>query len=302
VTDDVPEALISTGEFARRSRLSVKALRIYDRLGLLRPAKINQANGYRRYSPSQVRTGQLIGLLRGAALSLPDISRVMADLAVGGQVAVEHLDRLLTDIDQQHADRKLLIRHIQPTLREGIDLMFPINTRHVAAQRVMSVQRRLHAPETDRFLTETRALFTSHLAGAKPTGPFTLIFHGIVDYENDGPLEAILGCPADIEPTEAIGIRTEPAHDEAYTTITKAQWAYPAILAAYDAVACSLEATTRPGNRLSCREVYLAEPDTINDDDPICDIAFPVGVGLTTRVGERQAPVDPGLTSGSGTA
>jgi DNA-binding transcriptional MerR regulator len=276
VPDDGPEELISTGAFARRSRLSVKALRIYDRLGLLRPATINQANGYRRYSPSQVRTGQLIGLLRGVDLGLPEISRVVADLAVGGQVAVEHLDRLLADIDQQHADRKLLIRHIQATLREGIDLMFPIDTRQVAAQRVMSVQRRLRAPETDRFVDETRALFTSHLAGAKPTGPFTLIFHGIVDFENDGPLEAILGCPEDIEPTEAIGIRTEPAHDEAYTTITKAQWAYPAILAAYDAVACSPEATARPGTRLSCREVYLAEPDTINNDDPICDIAFPV--------------------------
>jgi len=49
----------------------------------------------------------------------------------------------------------------------------------------------------------------------------------------------VLGCPDDVQPTDLIGIRTEPAHDEVYTTITKAQWAYPAILAAYDAVACS---------------------------------------------------------------
>lgn len=154
--------------------------------------------------------------------------------------------------------------------------MFTINTRHVDALQVMSIQRRLHAPATDSFIRETKALFASHLAGADPTGPFTLVFHGIVDDDNDGPLEAILGCPAGIQPTEAIGIRTEPAHDEAYTTITKAQWAYPAILAAYDAVACSPEASARPGLRLSCREVYLAEPDMITDDDSICDIAFPL--------------------------
>ena len=71
--------------------------------------------------------------------------------------------------------------------------------------------------------------------------------------------------------------RTEFAHDEAFTTITKAQWDYSAILAAYDAVACSPEATARPGCRLSCREVYLAEPATIGDNDLICDIAFPLG-------------------------
>jgi hypothetical protein len=52
--------------------------------------------------------------------------------------------------------------------------------------------------------------------------------------------------------------------------------AYPAILAAYDAVACCLEATARSGSELSCREVYLAEPDAIGLDEPICDIAYPL--------------------------
>jgi DNA-binding transcriptional MerR regulator len=278
VSDDEFEELISTGEFGRRSRLTVKALRIYDRIGLLRPVSVDQANGYRRYGVGQVRTGQLIGLLRGADLSLADISSVLADLAIDGQVAIDRLDRLLATFNRQHADRTLLIRHVQATLRGGNDLVFPINTRHVAAQRVMSIQRRLHAPETDSFVSEAKALFAAHLAGAEPTAPFTLIFHGIVDFENDGPIEAILGCPDDLQPSEAIGIRTEPAHDEAYTTITKAQWAYPAILAAYDAVACSPQATgTTSGTRLSCREVYLAEPDMITEDDLICDIAFPIG-------------------------
>jgi hypothetical protein len=103
-----------------------------------------------------------------------------------------------------------------------------------------------------------------------------LIFHGIVDSESDGPLEAILGCPDDVQPSDTIGIRTEPAHDEAFTTITKAEWEYPAILAAYDAVSGSPEAVARTGSRLSCREVYVAEPGDIGDDDLVCDIAFPL--------------------------
>ena len=81
----------------------------------------------------------------------------------------------------------------------------------------------------------------------------------------------MLGCGDDVAPSDTIGIRTE----EAYTTITKAEWTYPAILAAYDAVACSPAATAHPGSRLSCREVYVAEPDDIADDDLVCDIAFP---------------------------
>lgn len=139
------------------------------------------------------------------------------------------------------------------------------------------MQRRLRATETDVFVKEVKAAFAGHLAGTPPNGPFTLIFHGIIDYETDGPLEAILGCPGDVQATDLIGVRTEPAHDEAFTTITKAQWDYPAILAAYDAVACSPEAVARPRSRLSCREVYVAEPEAIGQDDPICDIAFPLG-------------------------
>ena len=155
--------------------------------------------------------------------------------------------------------------------------MFPIETRHVPAQRVMSMQRRLRAPETDGFVAEAQAAFRQHLDGAAPTGPLTLIFHGIVDHESDGPLEVVLGCPPGTEPTDLIGIRTEPAHDEAFTTITRAQWDFPAILAAYDAVACSPEVSTAPRSALSCREVYRADPAVIGPDENVCDIAFPLG-------------------------
>jgi protein phosphatase len=39
--------LMSIGEFARRSRLSPKALRLYDELGLLPPARVDEDSGYR---------------------------------------------------------------------------------------------------------------------------------------------------------------------------------------------------------------------------------------------------------------
>jgi DNA-binding transcriptional MerR regulator len=277
VADDAAGPLISIGEFARRTRLTAKALRIYDRVGLLRPASIDEASGYRRYHAGQVRSGQLIGLLRGADVSLADIGLILGDLAVRGEVAVERLEQLLADIDRRHASRKQLIRHIQAILQEGDDPMFPTATRHVPARRLMSIQRRLRVPEIDGFVQEVKAAFAKHLDGARATGPFTLIFHGVVDEESDGPLEAVLGCPDDVDPADLIGIRTEPAHDEAYTTITKAQWAYPAILAAYDAVACSPEVVARPGSRLSCREVYRADPGAIEENDLVCDVAYPLG-------------------------
>jgi DNA-binding transcriptional MerR regulator len=277
VTPDAARRLLTIGEFAQQTRLTAKALRIYDEIGLLRPADVDPSHGHRRYGIGQIRPARLIGMLRGTDMSLAEIGLLLADLDTDRDLAAARLDRHLIELEARHTSRRFLIRHIHAILREEDPPMFPIHTRHVAAQRVMSMQRRLRAPETDTFVAEAKAAFAGHLDGALPPGPFTLIFHGIIDYESDGPLEAILACPDNVQATDLIGIRTEPAHDEAFTTITKAQWDYPAILAAYDAVACSPEAVARPGSRLSCREVYVTEPEAIKDDELICDIAFPLG-------------------------
>jgi DNA-binding transcriptional MerR regulator len=276
VAQDEAGKLLTIGEFGIQTRLTPKALRIYDETGLLCPAGTDQS-GIRRYTKGQVRAARLIAMLRGADMSLAEIRLLISDLDVGSGEAAARLDRHLLVLEARHTSRRFLIRHVNAMLRGEDHSMFAIQTRHVPAQRVMSMQRRLRAHETEGFVHEAKAAFTGHLGGIKAAGPFMLIFHGIVDGESDGPLEAVLGCPDGLQATDRIGIRTEPAHDEAFTTITKAQWDYPAILAAYDAVACSPEVSSRPRSRLSCREVYLTEPDAIGDDDAICDIAFPVG-------------------------
>jgi DNA-binding transcriptional MerR regulator len=277
VTPDSALRRLTIGEFAHQTRLTAKALRIYDETGLLRPVDVDPSNGHRRYGVGQVRPARLIGMLRGTDMSLAEIRLLLADLDRSRDLAAARLDQHLIELETRHTSRRFLIRHVHAMLREEGHPMFPIHTRHVPAQRVMSMQRRLRASETDTFVQEAKTAFAEHLDCALPTGPFILIFHGVVDHESDGPLEAILSCPDNVQATDLIGIRTEPAHDEAFTTITKAQWDYPAILAAYDAVACSPEAVARPGSRLSCREVYVAEPRAISDDELICDVAYPLG-------------------------
>ena len=272
-----PTELLSSGEFARRAHLSAKALRIYDEIGLLRPVDVERSNGYRRYGVEQLGPARLIGMLRGTDMSLAEIGALLADLGREGAGPTERLNRHLIELEARHSSRRSLVRHIHAILRGEEVPMFTVQTRHVQARRIMSMQRRLRAAETDAFVREAKKAFAAHLRGAPPTGPFCLVFHGVVDDESQGPLEATLACSDEVQPTELIGIRTEPAHDEAFTAITKAQWEYPAILAAYDAVACSAEVAARPGSRLSCREVYLAEPDMIGAHELVCDIAFPLG-------------------------
>lgn len=81
--------LLTIGEFARACRLSAKALRLYDELGLLRPAVVDPDNGYRRYAPDQLERARLVAWLRRIGMPLADIRGVVELTGAEAAEAVE---------------------------------------------------------------------------------------------------------------------------------------------------------------------------------------------------------------------
>jgi DNA-binding transcriptional MerR regulator len=79
------DSRMTIGTFAQRSRLSLKALRLCDELGLLRPASVDSSSGYRYYRDDQVDRAWLISMLRRLDMPLERIARVL-DLPVDEQV------------------------------------------------------------------------------------------------------------------------------------------------------------------------------------------------------------------------
>ncbi|MEO3853899.1 MerR family transcriptional regulator [Acrocarpospora sp. B8E8] len=68
--------LLTIGAFARAARLSPKALRLYDELGLLPPAAVDGESGYRFYDPAQLERARLIAWLRRLGMPLARIRQV----------------------------------------------------------------------------------------------------------------------------------------------------------------------------------------------------------------------------------
>ncbi|MGW9172494.1 MerR family transcriptional regulator [Streptomyces decoyicus] len=68
--------LLTIGAFARASRLSPKALRLYDELGLLTPARVDPRSGYRHYAPAQLERARLVAWLRRLGMPLARIREV----------------------------------------------------------------------------------------------------------------------------------------------------------------------------------------------------------------------------------
>lgn len=91
--------LLTIGAFARACGLSTSALRFYADAGVLVPAVVDEATGYRYYAPDQAGTAQLIRHLRAVDMPLPVVVAVLAEHDPAR--AAELVDAHLAGLDRQ---------------------------------------------------------------------------------------------------------------------------------------------------------------------------------------------------------
>jgi DNA-binding transcriptional MerR regulator len=109
----VDEDLLPIGQFARLGRLSVKQLRHYDELGLLRPAYVDADTGYRYYRAGQAREALSIGLLRSLDVPLPVVGQVLSG-ATGALASVRE------SLEAELARRRRTLASLERVLADGL--------------------------------------------------------------------------------------------------------------------------------------------------------------------------------------
>ncbi|MFF7789882.1 MerR family transcriptional regulator [Streptomyces sp. NPDC007991] len=284
---DVPDPdLLTIGTFAARARLSAKALRLYDRLGLLSPAHVDEATGYRYYRAGQVERARLVAMLRQLDMPLARIAEVVA--AGDGPTAAELLGAYWADVEARVAGQRTLAEYLRGRLSGRSSEMyqrFAIETVDVPAQVVITEKRHTLADELPAWIGASlgRLEAAARECGGVAGVPY-VAYHAEVSMESDGPAEACVPV-ADEAAARAwverhgraweTAVRVEPARRLAYTRIAKAQVAHPQILAAFEAVEewMAAEGLTQAG---LCRELYFADWEAAGAEDPVCDVAFPV--------------------------
>jgi DNA-binding transcriptional MerR regulator len=293
---------LSIGVFARRSRLSTKALRLYDRLGVLTPAHVDQVSGYRRYRESQLATARLVAMLRRLDMPLSQVAEVVSAVGIrGAEVAMLRRPEMSTaqesetvsnagsrgaelvtsyweTVERRIASQRELAAHLRNRLLggEGSFDMYEIRERDVPEQIVLTEQRHVQADELPRWIgaAMTRLMKSAGTLGGPVGYPF-VVYHGEVNQDSDGPVEVCVPVKARQEASTDAAVRQEPAHHEAYVRLRKAQVAFPQILSAYDAVSQWISAK-RLSVAGSPREVYFTDFGSAAPTDEVCDVAFPV--------------------------
>ncbi|WP_425264635.1 MerR family transcriptional regulator [Streptomyces curacoi] len=280
------DELLTIGAFAARARLSAKALRLYDRLGLLAPAHVDEVSGYRYYRADQIERARLVALLRQLDMPLARIAEVVE--APDGAAAAGRLDAYWADVEARFAGQRALAEYLRGRLSGRSSEMygkFVVETVEVPEQVLITETRHVLAGELPAWIGASlgRLETAAKECGGLTAAPF-VVYHSDVSMESDGPAESCVPV-ADEAAARAwvekhgraweTKVRVEPAHRLAYTRITKAQVAHPQILAAFEAVEQWIpqQGLWQAG---PCREVYFADWDAARAEDPVCDVAFPV--------------------------
>jgi DNA-binding transcriptional MerR regulator len=135
VEQEPADGLLPVGIMAARSGLTPKALRHYDRIGLLRPVQVDDATGYRRYDREQVAEARLLHLLRSLDLPLDQVRVAVTAWKAGDGAALDDVIRPhRRRVDARVTRLRGALHRIDHLLTEGIDAtMADLQTATTAA-------------------------------------------------------------------------------------------------------------------------------------------------------------------------
>ncbi|HEY0638604.1 MAG TPA: MerR family transcriptional regulator [Pseudonocardiaceae bacterium] len=219
--------LLTIGAFARAARLSPKALRLYDELGLLVPAEVDAASGYRRYAPEQLERARLVAWLRRLGMPLARI-RVVCDLPPAA--AAEEVARYWAAVEAATDVRRdlaaFLVAHLSPEPEDTTMTTTPLAIRY--------------AVRTDRGLVREANQDRAHagsrlLAVADGFGPYTgpdqladVAIEELVRLDGAIPAGSLLDALQDAARRAGAAVRERVAADPALagggTTLTALLW------------------------------------------------------------------------------
>ena len=174
--------MIKIGDFSKISQVTVKTLRYYDEIGLLKPAQIDHYTGYRYYSFDQLPRLNRILALKDLGLSLEQIAQVLAisTYADGAYLVLATREGLvkktrLTDYDSPRTGGLIAINLRDDDELVGVNLVEATDDLLLVSRKGMSV--RFHADDTQ---LRPMGRSTSGVTGMKFRGGDTLLAMDVI--------------------------------------------------------------------------------------------------------------------------
>ena len=217
--------MFSIGDFARHGRVSVRMLRHYDAIGLLRPEHVDPVTGYRYYAAHQLAQLNRVVALKELGFTLQQVATLLDE-----EISIEQLRGMLrlrhAELAEAIAADAARLRQVEARLsaieKEGRMPTVEIQVKSLPAVRVAELAATAASYETRDISPVIQGLYTElttrmAAAGVAITGP------ALAYYEDapDGGVVVHAGMIVNAEPSEKFdfAITDLPAVPEAATAI-----------------------------------------------------------------------------------
>ncbi len=266
--------MLRIGDFSKLSLVSVKTLRYYDELGLLKPVRVDEFTGYRYYAVEQIPRLNRILALKDLGLSLEQIAGLLhqnvSPEEIRGMVRLRQ-----AEVKGRIEDARAQLMRIEARLRqiekEGHLPMYDVALKSIPALKVAFVRRVV--PNYGGVGMLFGELFGPLMGRARFAGPAMAIYHDQEFKEEDPDMEVAIPIEGALPAGIPVQTRELPGGDMACAVY---QGPYEGIGEAYHAIMAWLEPN---GYRIAgpVREEYLRGPgDTNEPSEYITEIQVPV--------------------------
>lgn len=244
------------GEFSRLSRVSVRMLRHYDQLGLLKPSHTDSFTNYRYYSADQLPRLNRILALRDLGFSLEQIAGMLAE-----ELPAEQLQGMLklkqAEIKQQMEIEQLRLARLEARIHQmnGKEFrqVYDVILRELESQLVLSYREVVPDGDRIQYMFEEAETYIARFHARADQPPLT-IYHDQEYREKDIDAEIVLPLKFAIPGREAMHVVQLPQIKTAACVVHTGD--YATIYQAYNAL---LEWIETNGYHMAgpVREVYL---------------------------------------------
>ncbi len=270
--------MIRIGDFSKLSRVSIKTLRHYDEMGLLKPVAVDLFTGYRYYEFDQLAQLYRILALKDLGFSLEEIGRFLdSDLSVEQMRGMLKLRQ--AEIRQQVEEEVARLARVELWLREieQEDSMsnYDVVIKKIEPIKVASVRGVVPTPPDQRSLWD-QLLDYLNQKGARMIGPPMALYHDPEYKERDWDIEVVMPLSEAIDSGQGVNVYSLPGAEKMACVVHTGPFA--TLGEAYDALAKWIDQNgyhiVGPG-----RELNLKLPEKLgdqNDPNTVNEVQYPV--------------------------
>jgi effector-binding domain-containing protein len=277
--------MLKIGDFSRLSRVTVKTLRFYDDMGLLKPVQIDPYTGYRYYSVEQLpRLNRILAYkdlgfsleqIRGLLEENPPLSQLRSMLLLKQsevRTRMEEDQRRLSRLEVRLKQIEFADNHPQEDWMSAYEVVIKkVEPLQVASVRGVVPSYDESEPYFDRMFDEVYGYV--HRQGVRRVGCGIAVYHTAEGQENDIEVEAIAPIYEPLRASERVQVYELPAVEQMACVVHHGPFA--TIGQAYQAVVSWIEAN---GYHITgpCREIYLRYERGGDQKNYVTEVQFPV--------------------------